>query len=226
MRTAVIMQPSYLPWLGFFDLMKESDVFVFYDNVQFEKQSWQQRNRIRFAEGELMLTVPVHYDKGIQRKISEVRIDHTKKPLDKHLASIYHSYSKSPNFKTVYSGLQELYGQKPDLLLDLNISLIKWGVAQLGITAPQCIMASDLSPEGTRVEALADICRKVGADNYLSPVGSSVYIEENNIFEKNGITLRYQKFVHPVYPQIHPGNFISHMAFIDYLFNINPNETY
>ena len=218
MRTCAIMQPTYLPWLGYFDLIKKSDIFVLYDNVQFEKQSWQQRNRIRNKNGEQMLTVSVKHGKGLERKISEVEIDSNQKILKKHLTSIKLSYGRAINYAFIFPELEEIYNSNPALLIDLNVALIKLGMKLFNINT-ELVYASELSPQGTRVEALVDICKKINSIHYYSPAGSQTYIDENNLFDKNGIRLSYQGFKHPVYKQINDDNFISHLSFIDYLFN-------
>ena len=99
MKTCVIMQPTHLPWLGYFDLIKSADVFVFLDHVQFSKQSWQQRNYILTNNGKLMLTIPVIKDSAKNKPINNVDIDNSRKPLVKHMKSIGDNYSKSKNFR-------------------------------------------------------------------------------------------------------------------------------
>jgi hypothetical protein len=218
------MQPTYLPWLGFFDLIRNSDVFVVYDHVQFEKQSWQQRNRIRDKNGIIMLTVPVHYAKGLDRSIKDVRIDHKSKALQKHLMSIRMAYSKSLNFDRFFPELEQLYSAPHETLISLNMALIGFGMKHLGITR-DLLYSSNLHVQGHRVEALIDICKKLGADHYLSPVGSKDYIDQNNLFAGNDISLSYQEFNHPVYQQIDQREFISHLSFIDYLFRVDAEES-
>jgi hypothetical protein len=127
------MQPTYLPWLGYFDLIRSVDHFVIYDHVQFEKQSWQQRNRIRNKDGEIMLTVPVRHESGLERTLRDVKIDYSRNILDKHLKSIQLSYSKTNNFKTIFPLLEEIYNQHKVFLYELNIELIKLGMKFLNI---------------------------------------------------------------------------------------------
>jgi hypothetical protein len=218
MSVCAIMQPTYLPWLGYFDLIRKSDVFVIYDQAQFEKQSWQQRNRIRTKDGEIMLTVPVLHGKGLERIIAEVELDRHQNALRKHLNSIRLSYARARNFELVFGQLEEIYQQKHIRLMDLNMELLKWGMRMFKIDT-SLIYSSALGYTGTRVEALLDICRLVKADHYYSPAGSKGYIDENNLFENSGIQLTYQQYQHPVYDQIQGGEFISHLSFIDYLFN-------
>ncbi len=219
------MQPTYLPWLGYFDLIRSSDIFVVYDHVQFEKQSWQQRNRIRNKQGEIMLTVSVLHEKGLERIVKDVRIDHTRSILKKHLTSIELSYSKSPNFSIIFPELKEIYTRNIEHLIDLNIQLIKLGMKYLNIQK-ELRYSTQMKIEGQKVNALIDVCEKLGSTHYLSPVGSKIYIDENNLFPENNIELSYQNFIHPVYSQKNCTDFISHLSFIDYLFNIDLNEAF
>lgn len=218
MKTCVIMQPTYLPWLGYFDLMRNSDIFVFLDHAQFSKQSWQQRNKIRDKNGELILTVPTKIGHHKEAYIKDVLIDKARNPLRKHLKSIELNYSKSKNYVAVIEELRKIYSKDHDTLHGLNVDLILLGCKLKNIST-NIIYSSELHVEGQKVEALIDICKKVNADHYLSPVGSKVYIEENNLFSQNNIALSYQDFKHPVYQQINYTDFISHLSFIDHLFN-------
>ncbi|MES2376889.1 MAG: WbqC family protein [Bacteroidota bacterium] len=217
------MQPTYLPWLGFFDLIRKADVFVIYDHVQFEKQSWQQRNRIRNRDGELMLTMSVRHGEGLERQIKDVKIDYQRNIVNKHLNSIRQSYSKSRNFALLYPSIEAIYQKQHENLIDLNIALIKFGMAQLSIKK-DFIYSSAIDVQSTKVEALIDICNKTGCTEYYSPVGSKQYIDENNLFDQENIALSYQQFNHPAYTQINYADFISHLSFIDYLFNVEIDE--
>ncbi|MFM2393544.1 MAG: hypothetical protein RLZZ546_1526, partial [Bacteroidota bacterium] len=125
----VIMQPHYLPWLGYFELISKADIFVFYDHVQFEKQSWQQRNRILSIQGQiLMLTIPVKKETGLARKINEVSIDLSSNTLDKHLSSIKMNYSKCDYFDVIFPELEEIYKRKIGKLLDFESAIITWAI--------------------------------------------------------------------------------------------------
>ena len=217
-KTIAIMQPTYLPWLGYFDLIRRSDVFVLYNSVQFDKRSWQQRNRIRNKAGELMLTVPVKTKGDFEQKIADVLLDNPKAALHKHLKTIQQSYAKAPNFARFMPGLEEVYGRGFLRLQDLNFALIKFGMEALHLKT-EVVFSSELETGGTKVEGLLNICKKLGATAYLSPQGSRTYIEENNLFPENRIALRYHEYEHPHYQQLNYSDFISHLSFIDYLFN-------
>lgn len=218
-----IMQPTYLPWLGFFDLIRSVDVFIIYDHVQFEKQSWQQRNKIRNKQGELLLTAPVLHEKGLERRIKDVKLDFSRNILAKHLTSIKLAYSRSRNFDKVFADIEAVYQERNEFLLGLNMGLINIGMKHFSIEK-KILFSSEMDIQGQKVEALIDACKKVGADKYLSPVGSKTYIDENNLFIENNIELSYQNFIHPVYKQINYPDFISHLSFIDYLLNVDTDE--
>ena len=216
MTTVAIMQPTYLPWLGYFDLIDRSDIFVFLNSVQFDKRSWQQRNRIKTPNGELMLTVPVLTKGKFKQKIYDVEIDKSKNFAKKHFNSISSNYKKSKYFKSYINELDEIYNSKINKLSDLNIRLIKWLSSKLGIKT-EFVLSSQLDEHGSKTELLLNICKKLNADYYLSPPGSKEYIEENNLFEKSGIQLSYQNYKHPTYKQLF-GDFIPYMSVIDLLF--------
>jgi len=217
---AAIMQPTYLPWMGYFDLMDQSDIFVFLDNVQFEKQSWQQRNEIKTPKGELWLSIPII--RKYPQQIKEVRINNFQPWQSNHLKSIQYNYSKAKYFNKYIKFFQDIYSEKTTKLIDFTIPIIILIKNILGINT-EIIKASELDVKGKKVELLFDICHKIGANEYLSPVGSKEYIDENNLFEKGNIKLEYHQYNHPVYTQLF-GEFISYLSVIDLLFNKGENS--
>lgn len=217
MKTVAIMQPTFLPWIGYFSLIDQVDTFVFLDSVQFDKRSWQQRNRIKTAQGAQYLSVPVLSKGKRDQKICEVEIDTSQKFQIRHLKTIENNYRKAPYFLKYWQDFKDQFLKEYSFLSDLNIILIKWFCEKLGLN-PDFLFASKLNVEGKKVELLIDICRKTNADCYLSPLGSKTYIEDNNLFEKQGIMLQYQDYVHPQYSQLYSG-FISHLSVLDLLLN-------
>jgi hypothetical protein len=215
----VIMQPTYLPWMGYFDLIYQSDIFVFLDDVQFTKQSWQQRNKIKTSNGEKWLTVPVI--QNINQKINETKIDGKSNWKAKHIKSIKFNYSKSPYFDKYFKFFEEAYSLDWKYLADLNIHIIKWIAKQLDINK-DFLRSSTINVKGKKTDFLVNMCKKLNADTYLSPLGSSVYIEKT-LFEKEGIKLEYQNFEHPTYRQLY-GKFIPYLSVIDLLFNEGSNS--
>jgi len=216
-RTAAIMQPTYLPYLGYFHLIAAADVFVFLDDVQFARRSWQQRNRILGAGGEVMLSVPVQKtDRGAA--ISEIQLSDAEPWRDKHLASIRHSYAKRPHFAEGVAFLEEQFARPLTGLADLNCGLIEAAAARLDLGA-EFVRASTLATPGHRSDHLLAICRAVGATDYLSPMGSHDYMEDDGVFAAAGFPARFQGFVEIAYPQGHEP-FVPYMAFIDAVMNL------
>jgi len=217
----VIMQPTYLPWIGYFDLMDTADVFVIFDTVQFEKQAWQQRNRIKSAENESRwLTVPVIQDLG--QKISDVKINNSLSWPRKHWGTIEQYYKRAPYWKMYCDGLSAIYSRPWDSLLELNVALIKFIKDQLDIKT-ELVRASALPVSGEKVRLLVNICHYFKADVYLSPARAADYIEEDNIFDSEAISLIYHQYEHPVYAQMFLG-FTPYMSSIDLLFNEGPKS--
>lgn len=217
-RTAAIMQPTYLPYLGYFQLMAAASVFVCLDDVQFARRSWQSRNRILTAQGELMLTVPVKkHDRDTP--IHAIQIDDSQPWRDKHLAAIRHAYGKRPFFTEGFAFMTEQLARERDGgLANLTCGLTQAAAAQLAIT-PAFVRASDLQAPGARSEHLLAICRAVKAEEYVSPMGSADYMEEDGVFQAAGFPARFQPFQLVEYPQGREP-FTPYMGFVDALMNV------
>lgn len=219
MRVA-IMQPTYMPWIGYFALMQQVDHFVLLDDVQFSKQSWQQRNRVKSKSGPIWLSVPVLSKGKSKQLISEVRISSDTTWSDKHFSAIEACYGGSPYWKENEPWLSEFYANPPNELLTLNRTAILLIRQQLGIDTP-IVLSSELNAASGRVDRLVDICQHLGADEYISPIGSFDYLRDSNEFRDAGIQLRFQNFRHPQYEQIN-GDFTPFMSVIDLLCNALP----
>lgn len=214
----VAMQPTYLPWLGYLDLIDQSSVFVFLDSVQFSKRSWQQRNRIITHNGLQWLTIPVKVKGKRDQLINQVEIVNSAEFPNAHLRTVEQAYSKSPFFQAYFPGLKELLSSGESLLHKLNINIIRWLARELGIEA-RFELSSELGVKGKKADLLADICLRVGANVYLSPMGSAEYlIVELQEFDKHNIEILFHNFSHPTYRQVYRP-FMSHAAAIDLLFN-------
>ncbi|MFX1536947.1 MAG: WbqC family protein [Promethearchaeota archaeon] len=224
MRTVVISQPTYLPWLGYFRIMKEADVYVFLDNVQFERRSWQSRNRIKTPTKCIWLTVPTHH--GLQYKISDVEIDNSKPWKRQHWNAIQTSYGKAPYFNNYSSFFKSVYERNWVKLTSLNIQIVRYLASQLGLF-PVFVQASKLGLEGKRTRLLLDICKLFEADRYVTSVGAKEYMEKDGareIFQEGGIKVEFLRFNNPTYRQLF-GEFIPDLSFIDCLFNCGPNSS-
>ena len=217
MTRVAIMQPTYLPWSGYFGLMQSVDVFVLLDSVQFARRSWQQRNLIKTANGAKWLTVPVLSKAKRQQLICEVELDKSSDFAAKHRRGIEMSYAKTPYFSQYADTLLPLLNDNSPLLVDLTVGLILQLKAQLGIDT--CVLrASELNGNGNKADLLASICKKIGATSYVSPPGSKVYLDESDAFEKIGVALQFYDFKHPEYSQLF-GEFLPNMSIVDMLFN-------
>jgi WbqC-like protein family len=214
----VITQPTYLPWIGYFDLIDQADLFIVLDNVQFEKQSWQQRNRIRTATGLQWLTVPVKFRGRLGQLIREVEIRDAEF-WQSHVRAIELAYRRTPNFNSYLPDLRGLLQKlSTGLLVDLNIGLLHWFLQVLQIRTP-VVTASSLGQTGKRTELLANLCECVGATHYLSPLGSAAYLlSEANILQQRGVEILFQNYEHPTYRQLFEP-FCAFACIADLLFN-------
>lgn len=222
MTLIAIMQPTYLPWIGYFDLFDQVDHFVFLDDVNVLKRSWGVRNRINSSQGETYLTVPLQsHIKRDFRLFSNTAIDYHQNWYIKHLNSITHAYSKSTFFKEIYDDFEKLLNTKYSTIADLNISIIRFFSSKMGIET-ECIRSSEIPGIfGRKDERLVNICRALDADQYLSPQGSAAYIESNSpggAFPGSGVELYYHNYEHQEYPQV-GRPLLSHMCIIDLLMN-------
>jgi len=218
-----IAQPTYLPWLGYFDLIDQVDAFVFLDNVQFEKQSWQQRNRIKTPTGLQWLTVPVAFRGRFGQLIQDVEV----RDCDfwrNHLRAIELNYRRSPFFDDYFPELSaRLSCSQGAHLSDLNVRVIEWFMNVLGIQTPLSF-SSSLGQAGKRTELLANLCSALGATQYISPLGSAVYLlKEIDVLLNRSIEVVFQNYAHPQYRQMFPP-FCPYASAMDLLFNEGPHS--
>lgn len=217
MKRVAIMQPTYLPWSGYFGLMHSVDLFIFLDSVQFARRSWQQRNQIKTSNGAQWLTVPVNSKGKRDQRIDEVEIDPTGQFAAAHTRAIELNYRKGAAYSVVAPEILSELNRPYLKLADLTVGLALKIQAMLGIETP-VLRSSAMSGEGTKADLLASLCREVGATEYVSPPGSQEYLDESEAFRRSGIPVRYFKFQHPAYPQLY-GDFLPYMSCIDMLFN-------
>jgi len=217
-----IMQPTYNPWLGYFDLMDKVDIFVYLDNVQLARRSWQVRNRIKTPHGELFLTIPIKRLRSREETlICNAVINNDENWKEKHLKAIELNYRKAKYFDSVFPFVEDIILSDFQFLGDFNIHLIEKIKRKIGIDTPT-IKSTDLPVmKGKKDELLANICKFLNANTYISPQGSAAYIEKETpggAFARNGIELYYHNYEHPIYSQLY-GEFIPYMGIFDLLFN-------
>ncbi|RME32381.1 MAG: hypothetical protein D6786_10750 [Gammaproteobacteria bacterium] len=222
MRVA-IMQPTYLPWSGYFDLMDQADCFVLLDDVQFSRQSWQQRNRILGPQGGHWLTVPVRRA-GTPQRILEVEIETTTPWRRKHRDAILQGYAGAPGMEVLRDFIEQSYARDWRYLVDLNLHFIRALRDHLGITTP-LRRASELEVEhpAGRSDRLVELCRALGADQYLSPAGAWEYLGTGEALREAGIGLLYHDYTPVPYRQRAEG-FVSFLSVLDLLLNEGPSS--
>lgn len=221
-RTCVIAQPTFIPWIGWFDLADQADVMIILDDVQFSKQSWQQRNRLRTPEGLGFLSVSVKSAGRSHQLINEVELAN-ESSVEKLLRTIQGYYARAPFFREHFPGLGASMreGAATGKLAELNISVIRWIMQTLGIDVP-LVRSSELEMEGKRGEYVAALCEKVGANRYLSPAGAEDYLlEDRAAFDSRGIPVELQVYEHPEYRQCFKP-FEPYASVLDLIFNTGP----
>lgn len=221
-----IHQPEHLPWLGFFNKLDQADLFVLLDVVQFRKNYFQNRNRILSPGGPTWITVPVRTKGHMTRTIREMEIGHQSMEergedwRARHLDQIRSAYGEHPYFDFVFPGLERLYARRWRYLADVNEAIIRLFVSLLRIATP-ILRASQLEVHGSSSSLLLQICRRVGANVYLSGPSGRDYLDES-IFEEARVEVRYHGFQHPSYPQSGRTNFTSNLSTLDLLCNCGP----
>jgi hypothetical protein len=201
----VILQPSYIPWRGYFDQIRRADLFIFYDDVQYDKHGWRNRNQIKTAQGKQWLTIPV-YSKGVTNGIviKDVRIDWSKPWTKNHLKSLVVTYSKTPYFKEYLPLLESCYARRDEYLADFTIATSVLLAHELGMTSTQFMRSSEMTGiEGQKTDRVICILKQVGATHYLCGPSASSYMEPEK-FKHAGIPFEYMQYNYPEYPQLYP----------------------
>ena len=215
-----VHQPQYLPWLGYFDKMRRADAFCYLNDVQYKKNEWQNRNRIKTAQGWQWLTVPVRY--RFPEKINQVAINYTTGWQKKHLQALITNYSRAPYYNSYITIFEDAYSREWEFISELNIHLIERLRAALNLDTKPSVISSDLDLRDESTDRLIDICKAMGADTYLAGQGGANYMDLER-FNKNGISIIIQDFKHPVYTQLFK-DFKSHLSIVDLLFNCGPES--
>ena len=215
----VILQPSYIPWRGYFDQICQADLFIFYDDVQYDKRSWRNRNQIKTPKGKQWLTIPVN-SRGAQTEnipINQIRIAWDNPWSQNHLKALQHSYSRAPHFGPYVSLLENFYQRRDEFLADFTIDFTIALTHELGNTHTRFIRSSELAGiDGQKTDRLIQILQAVGAVHYISGPSARDYIEKEK-FESAGITLEYMEYNYPEYPQLYPP-FDPYVSILDLLF--------
>ena len=222
----VAHQPEYFPWLGFIAKAQLADVYYIVDTVQYMKEHWHSRNKIRKKDGWLWINTPVLQSKSKILMWPEAKIDNTKPWKRKQLSSIQMCYSRSKYYKEIYAELEEIYSKDYEYLIDFNEQIIKYAFKKFNINVP-VYKTSELIKEGhdisgVKTDLILNMCKAANAKTFIFGQDGKTYIEENK-FKQAGVEYKFQNFKHPEYKQRYP-EFESHMSFIDLLFNHGKNS--
>ncbi|MEW6593799.1 MAG: WbqC family protein [Thermodesulfobacteriota bacterium] len=213
-----IHQPAYLPWLGYFDKIKRADLFIYLDTVQYQKNSFQNRNKIRTKSGPIWLTVPVETSGRLYTTpLKEIAIDNRRDWRAKHRRALMMHYGRSRMFDAVFPRLEPFYLRSWERLADLCWEMMVEFNRMLGI-GTRIVRASELEVgEGGKSDLVLNICKATGATTYLSGSLGRHYLVLDD-FAAADIEVVFQDYVHPTYTQQYPG-FEPFMGIVDCLFN-------
>ncbi|MCA7953304.1 WbqC family protein [Burkholderia seminalis] len=219
-KRIAIVQSNYIPWKGYFDLIAATDEFILYDDAQYTRRDWRNRNQIKTPQGVQWLTVPVKVKGRYHQSIRETEIDGTQW-AQQHWTRLRQNYARAPHFARYAEQLEALYlNGRHDTLSALNLAMLAWINRQLGI-ATRISSSSDYTLEGDRTDKLLNLCLQAGATEYLSGPAARDYLDENR-FAAEGIAVRW--FDYPAYPPYAQlwGEFVHGVTVLDVLFHCGP----
>ncbi|MCC6865833.1 MAG: WbqC family protein [Ignavibacteria bacterium] len=225
-KLAAIHQPTFFPWLGLFDKISRSDVFVILDNVQYPKKggSWSNRVKIFIGGKPSWITVPIIRSYSGTKNINEIEIDNSKNWNEKLLKSIELNYKKAQYFCDIFPCISELLRNPDKNLSEFNIKVIYAICKLIGLKTEHFIYASELNTKGSSTDLLISIVNSAGCNAYMCGGGAHKY-QEDEKFETAGIKLIYQNFKHPEYRQINSIEFVPGLSIIDTLMNCGTKGT-
>ena len=218
MKKIAILQSNYIPWKGYFDMIASVDEFIIYDDVQFTKNDWRNRNKIKTSSGVQWISIPVRQER-LDQKISETKVS-DRRWADKHWKSIKQNYSRADGFSIYSSVIAETYQQAAELefLSDINLLFIRT-ICKLANIQTTISLCTDYTLTGDRMARLVNLCKQASATVYLSGPAAKSYLEEHD-FSKSSITLDWMDYSgYKEYPQLYPP-FEHGVSMIDLLFNI------
>jgi hypothetical protein len=218
LRKILILQSNYIPWRGYFDLIAAADEFVVYDDVQYTKNDWRNRNKIKTIRGSEWITIPVYH--SLQEKINEVKVSDKKWNL-KHWSTIQTNYGKAPFFKHFKELFEASYRNRNEIYLsEINLFFIRTVVDLLDIKT-RITFSGDYEVVGDKTERLVSICKKLNGTIYISGPSARNYLQES-LFVTEGIQVTYFDYAgYPEYPQLYPP-FEPALSILDLLFNCGP----
>lgn len=216
--SCAIMQPTYLPWPGYFNLMARARQFVFLDDVQFERSTWQSRNRILTRNGPVWLSVTTRRV-TLHTQIRDIEVNESLDWRRKHVETIRQAYAHHPHRDCLEGLLSILQDRSVTRLADINIAIIRHWAACLSLE-PVFLRSSELNVDGKRSDRLVNICAALKAAVYYSPKGAREYLEEDRALEKAGIRIVFQDYTVPPYPQLKSEEFVPQLSLLDAAANL------
>jgi hypothetical protein len=222
-KTVAIVQSCYIPWKGYFDLINRVDEFILYDDRQYTRRDWRNRNRIKTPQGSQWLTIPVEVRGRYDQRIDETRIADGEW-ADRHWKTLAHNYSSAPHFDDYRGTLESLYRRTTDARLSVVNRTFLEAISEILGIGTRFSWSTDYRVEGLKTERLVNLCRATGATVYLSGPSAREYMEES-LFEEAGITLEYMDYGgYPEYSQLHPP-FDHAVTVLDLIFNTGAEAT-
>jgi len=214
----VILQPSYIPWRGYFDQVRRAELFIFYDDVQYDKHGWRNRNQVKTAQGRQWLTIPVHSRGATEGvPIHRVRIDWSKPWAANHLKALHLAYAKAPHFAEHVEWLESVYTRRDEFLADFTTWLTVEIAREVGITGTRFMRSSQIEGiDGKKTDRLIQVLQHVGATHYISGPSAKDYLAEEK-FAAAGISLEFMEYNYPDYPQLHQP-FDGNVSVLDLMF--------
>lgn len=218
-----IHQPEHMPWLGYFNKALKADLLIHLDNVQFEKNNVQNRNRILINGEARWLTVPVNLKNHLQTTIADVPVDNSRDWKKKYLSTLYHTYCKHPYFEEIYEEIQMRIRKEESRICELNCSLIDYFFGKLGIQTKVMRASALVGKYAEKNQLLIELLKKTGADEYISGPSGRNYLDPEQ-FRKEKITVTFNDFRASAYPQRRQKTFIPNLSVLDLLFNCSAEE--
>lgn len=223
--TCVILQPSYIPWRGYFHQIHKADIFVFYDDVQYDRHGWRNRNRIKTAQGEKWLTIPLQ---GVgsdwqNARICDMHIAPGGKWRNSHFETLRHAYKRAPFFNDYKPMLERWYATDPHSLAGFTIPTTIELARALGIETTKFVRSSELGCSGHKTERLLAILKTLGATRYVSGPAARDYLDVP-LLNAAGIDVEWMEYDYPQYPQLYPP-FDPYVSILDLLFMTGPGAS-
>lgn len=196
-----LLQSNYIPWRGYFDIIRESDLLIIYDDVQYTKGDWRNRNRVKTEQGTIWMTVPVQYSFAQCAPIMETKISYESDWIAAHSKLLHRSLGAAPYFDEIFPRFCKILGEKHETISQLNVELLKWIMGLLEIKTP-VRHSHEYDPQGRAGERVMDVLKKSGATSYLSGPNAKAYLTSEP-FLREGIELYFKSYQYREYEQTH-----------------------